>query len=140
MAYSTQQDLIDRFGAAELKQLTDRADPPLDAIDATVVTRAIDDADDLIDSYIGKRYDLPLVTVPDRLKRVSADIARYHLHADAPTETVRRAFEDAMKFLADVAAGRAVLDVAGSEPAATAGTVKTSGPDRVFTGDSLKEF
>ena len=95
---------------------------------------------DLIDSYVGLRYDLPLATVPERLKRLSAAIARFYLHKDAPPEAVRQAYDDGIKFLKDVAAGRAVLDVAGAEPAAAPASVQTSGPARVFDKTSLDGY
>ena len=140
MPYAVQQDLVDRFGSAELIDLTDRADPPAGAIDATVLGKALDDADELIDSYIANRYDLPLATVPAALVKIAADIASYYLFSDSPTEQVRDAFEDAVKLIKDISAGRAKLDVAGAEPAREGSTIKTSAPARVFTETNLKSF
>lgn len=141
MDYATQQDLIDRFGTEELIELTDRADPPAGAIDATVVARALADAGDAIDSYIARRYDLPLPSTPGRLTRIACDLARYFLHADDPTEAVETAYKDAIQFLRDVADGRAVLDIAGAEPAASsAGAPEVSGPGRVFSRDTMEGF
>ena len=62
MAYCTQQDMIDRFGSEDLIQLTDRN--ALGVIDATVLSAAIDDATDTMDTYIATRYTLPLAVVP----------------------------------------------------------------------------
>lgn len=140
MIYATQQDLIDRFGEAELIELTDRADPPTGQIDATVVAGALGDADELVNSYVAKRYDLPLVAVPAALTRVAADLARFFLHKDDPSDTVEKAYQAALKFLGDVAQGKAVLDVAGSEPSSAPAGVSHSAPGRVFTTDSLKDF
>lgn len=103
MGYATQQDLSDRFGASELAQLTDRTAGT--TIDVTVVARALSDADAEIDAYLGARYALPLTTVPSVLARVAADIARYRLHEDRATESVRTRYEDAVTFLKRVAAG-----------------------------------
>lgn len=136
MAYIVQQDLIDRFGEAELKELADRDSDG--AIDTEVVAAAIADADRLIDGYVGKKYDLPLAAAPAILQQLSADIARYKLHKDAPTETVRNNYQDALRQLRDIAAGNLVLDVAGAEPARAGGTVQFDAPDRVFTNDTLK--
>lgn len=138
--YATQQDLVARFGEQELIELTDRADPPAGAIDATVVDQALADAEELINSYVGKRYDLPLAAVPGAVKRTAADLARFYLYKDDPLEAVRKSFEDAVKWLKDIAAGRADLDIAGEEPAPAEAQVRISSPDRVFSRDTLEGF
>ena len=74
MGYATQQDLVERFGEEELIQLTDREHAQL--IVADVIDRALSDADAEIDSYLGVRYTLPLVSIPVLLVGVAANIAR----------------------------------------------------------------
>ena len=138
MTYAVQQDLIDRFGNDELLQVADRDGDQV--VDATVVTKALEDADELIDSYIAKRYDLPLASVPARLVRLACDIARYYLHKDDPTESVETAYKDAVAFLRDVSAGKAELDVGGEEPTREGSTVLKEAPDRVFTNDTLESL
>ena len=140
MTYATEQDLIDRFGSDELAELTDRADPPTGVADSTVVASALEDADELIDSYIAKRYDLPLASSPPRLVKLACDIARFFLYKDDPTEAVESVYKASVAFLRDVSAGRAVLDIAGAEPAPAGDTVQVSGPDRVFTSETLDGF
>lgn len=139
--YATQQDLEDRFGTEELIELTDRADPPLGAIDATVVGRALADADAVIDGYVGARYDLPLASTPALLTNLAADIARFKLYDEAPPEAVENRHKNAIALLRDISAGRAKLDIAGSEPAASdAGAPEVSAPDRIFTRDTMGGF
>ncbi len=140
MSYASQQNLTDRFGNDELLQLTDRATPPTGTIDATVVAEALADADAIIDSYIGKRYDLPLASTPIRLIAVGCDLARYSLYKDDPTETVAARHTDAIKWLRDISTGAAVLDVAGSPPAAAGDQVRISAPARTFTKTTLGGF
>jgi phage gp36-like protein len=138
MTYAVQQDLIDRFGDAELKQVADRnADG---VIDAAVVNAALADADLVIDGYVGKRYDLPLASAPALLKTLACDIARHRLHKDAPPEVVAKNYDVALRQLRDIADGRLALDVAGSEPARDGATVRKSGPDRAFTSETLQEL
>lgn len=139
MSYATQQDLIDRFGQRELIDLTDRAEPATGVIDPVVVAAALTDADELIDSYVGKRYDLPLTTPPPRLVKIAADLARFYLYEDRVTEAVQNAHDTALAFLKDVSAGRAVLDVGGDEPASVAGP-EVSGPDRLFSRESTRGY
>lgn len=140
MTYAVQQDLIDRFGADELVQLTDRANPPTGQIDTTVVARALTDADEMVNSYVAKRYDLPLASVPGLVKRLACDTARYFLHGQSATEQVVKAHDQAIEQLKDIAAGRAVLDIAGAEPAPAGATVEISAPERVFSNDTLRDF
>lgn len=141
MTYATQQDLIDRFGQEELVELTDRADPPAGVIDATVVTRALADADALIDGYVAARYDLPLPSTPALLTNLAADIARHKLYKDDPTEAVEAALKAAIALLRDIAAGRARLDIAGAEPATSgAAAPEIAAPERIFTRGKLGGF
>ncbi len=127
-----------RFGAKEILELTDRDFD--DAADAGVLDGAIADASATIDTYIGKRYDLPLAEVPAALVKTACDIARYNLHGDLPTDTVTENYKNAMTFLRDISAGRAILDIAGQEATGTDNTVLVDGPGRSFTSDSLKDY
>jgi phage gp36-like protein len=139
MTYATQQDLIDRFGEAQLKQVADRDGD--DGLDPDVVAKALADADAEIDGYIGVRYELPLASTPARLVTIACDIAFYRLHPAGVPEDVRQRYYDARSFLLDVAKGLALLDVAGDEPDdAGDGVVQHTGPARAFSRDSLKGF
>ena len=140
MSYAVLQDLIDRFGEEELIELTDRADPPTGLVDATIVAGALADADELINSYVARRYDLPLSPVPSRLVQMAANIARFNLYTDDPMDSVKESHARAINFLKDIAAGRAVLDVAGSEPAGLGSAVLTNGSAPTFTKKNMEGF
>lgn len=143
MPYATQQDLVDRFGATELIQLTDRTNTPVSTIDSVVVNRALDDASAFIDTYLTKVARLPLDVVPAALVRLTADIARYYLHGKAAEKDgpVERAYNDAADWLRDVSRGLVELSTGGeTPPPAGGGSVKSSAPGRVFTRDSLRSF
>lgn len=142
MTYATQSDLTDRFGAVELAQLTDRVDGLV--IDATVLGRALTDADAEIDSYLATRYNLPLNQTPVVLVRLAADVARYRLFDDAAPTQVRQRYEDAISLLKRMASGD--VQLAGSTPLAPAtGTghgnaVAVKSPDRVFSASALQNY
>lgn len=138
MTYATQQDLIDRFGNDELLQLADRDGNSI--LDAEIIAKALSDADTLIDSHVGVRYDLPLVSTPALLNQLASDIARYRLYKDGATEQVNDRYKDALRQLRAIAAGTAVLDIAGDQPTAAGAVVKSSGPARIFTDKTLGEF
>ena len=144
MTYATQQDLVDRFGAEELVQLTDRTNTPATTIDETVVGKAIGDADALINSYVGKQYGLPLAVTPPILTRYAADIARFYLFGEqaGKDHPVRSAFDLALAWLKDVAKGLVKLDDGtGSEVSVEGGgQVRFDTPDRIMSRDSLKDF
>lgn len=119
MVYATQLDMEARFGAAELAQLTDRAEGSV--IDAAVVVRAIEDAAAEIDGYLASRFALPLVATPEVLVRLNCDMARYYLHDDAVTDAVRNRYTDAVRLLRAIAGGDVRIDGAAPLAAATAG-------------------
>ena len=119
MQYATVQDMIDRFGQAELVQLTD---PQLLAVQAPKAQRALDDAQHLADAYVGQ-VPPPLPT------RLVCDVARSYLYDHlAPEPEVALRFKAAQKELERIAQGRAVLTcpwggqpghlLAGTEPGA----------------------
>lgn len=143
LSYCTQQDLVDRYGQARLVQLTDRTNRPASTIDVVVVARAITDASSLIDSYLGKRYQLPLTSVPGVLVTYCAQIAWFLLHGEAADKDspVRQAYADALTWLGRVSGGLVVIEGAdGALQPAGGGQIKTSRPSRVFTRDSMGEF
>lgn len=46
------------------------------------ITEAIEEADNLIDSFCAARYSVPFDPVPDMIRRISRDITVYHLFND----------------------------------------------------------
>lgn len=142
MSYATQQDLVDRFGATEIIQRTDRLHRPPTTIDPVVVERALDDATALIDGYLKALYALPLSAVPPVLVKVCADIARYNLWGEAVNKDgpVAMAYRDALAWLRDVATGKVQLDADGVSPAASASGARMSASEPDFTRQNLKGF
>lgn len=139
--YVTTQEMIDRFGEAELIRLTDRATPMAGVIVTGVLDSAIRDAGDLIDSHLEGRYSLPLAAVPQILKRTAGTVARYYLHKDGAPEHVRKEFEDAEKLLRSIARGDVALGLsaAGEKPAG-ADIAQMDSASSVFARDKSKGF
>lgn len=141
MTYATQQDLIDRFGSPELVELTNRGEIATGEIDATMVTAALVEADAEINSYLRKQVPTPLDPVPDQVKRIGVDIARYRLYRDNAPDYVVRGYTDAIKWLTRAAAGDVSLgDATAPTAPASAGAVEFEAPRRVFTSRTLKGF
>lgn len=107
MNYCTQQDLVTRFGEAEIRQLSDHGGTG--EINTEVVAQAIADATAEIDGYLAGRYALPLANIPELLRLYACDIARYRLFEDGAYEQVVDRYNNALRFLRDVAAGRMQL-------------------------------
>ena len=136
MAYATVQDCIDRSGGRAVERLQDGdgANKPLE--------RALDDASDEIDMYLGARHQLPLDPVPRALLRLCVEIALYRAAADAArlTDEARQRYEDAIRLLKDIEAGKASLGSRDPDPPAQADSAGASfeAPERVMTRESLR--
>lgn len=145
MAYAEQQDIIDRgVTQQELLELTDD-ESTTDLDDAGVQARiaaAITSACGTIDSYCRQRYTVPLQD-SEQIKSVAVTLAIYNLFARRRRvpEDVKTLFDDAMKFLRDVAAGKAALDQpTGATAQAGSGGVLATDVAEKFSDDNLKGF
>lgn len=134
MAYCTQSDIEKQLPQAELVQLTD--DDADGSPDTGVVDEAIAEADAEIDSYLARRYEVPLDPVPVLVKKLSVDLAIWNLYSrrsvDEPIRKER--YQAAVKLLQAIADGRATLGV-DPEPAGGGQSIQTSRTkdDRTFT-------
>ena len=138
MDYVTKQALIDRFGERELIQLTDRAGSG--AIDESVLNGAIGDATAEINSRVGTRY-LPDVLVDSEIiARIAADFSRWFLYENHAPDHVRTRYEDGVKLLDKIAAGKITLGLPEIHQDQGAGDAEVESPDRVFARDDLKDF
>lgn len=137
MSYATLQDILDRAGEQELRQIADRDRDGL--IDPEVIAAALADAQDAIDGYLGTKYALPLASVPPIVRGWSVTISRYIMHRNGAPEHVAQDYKDAIAALKDVSRGLITLPVAvGDTPAVpVGGTVMAAHPDQVFTPTKL---
>lgn len=117
MPYATLQDMLDRFGANEMMQLTDIGKPRLNAVDTVVLDRALEDASALIDSYLIGRYALPLPSVPAHLKVLCCGVARYQLMSTSPDDRAKADYANAFKYLISVSKGDVQLFPPSAAPA-----------------------
>jgi phage gp36-like protein len=78
---------------------------------------AIARADAEIDGYIGKSVGLPLTTVPAIVKRLSVDMAGYHLFSRKQYEELKeRHYLECVRLLKDISDGKITI---GNSRAAT---------------------
>ena len=136
MAYTSTQQLIDRFGEHELIQLTDRYG--VGAIDTQVAAQAISDANAEVDAYLRVRYPLPLLAVPEELIRVASDLARYQLYDNQMVELVQDRRDQAISFLLGLSKGTVALPLSCiSEVSGSANTATPSSRVTVYTDAQL---
>lgn len=144
MAYATPADLLAAFGAEELRLLADRDNDG--EADAEVIAAALTNASAIIDGYIARAVTLPLPAAPPVLVPYCCDIARYTLSGDREVEAVKARYDAAIRYLRDIAEGRAVLaqtatDASGATVTASASNAPhaTAAP-RVFDPASLRSY
>lgn len=111
------------------------------------VAQKIRDAVAEADAYVGQRYRLPLPAVPTVLRAKVVDITLYHLFSrkQPPDEVTKNRWEAAIKFLQQVALGKASLpfpdEAGGSEGTAKpAGGAKIRSSQRRFTREDMGDY
>ncbi len=88
------------FGSKEAIQLTDRELPRTGAVVESVMTAALNEAEQTITALLRRRYpDFPTPTIPEAVKSRTYHVARYFLHDKNVPETVRSNYQDALAFL-----------------------------------------
>jgi len=134
MAYCAQGDLLEQITETELIQLTDDANAGV--IDASVVARAIADADAEIDSYCAARYTVPFSPAPVMIRKLSVDISIYNLvtrraFLKIPEERQKR-YDNAIRFLRDASKGLIMLGADAPAP------ITDDGPEVTHTREDRK--
>lgn len=134
--YATLEDMRGLYGEAEIIALSDRAG--VGTADEALITDALTRAGSEADSYLSRRYSLPLAEVPPVLKTVVCDIARHLLTGGPTSETdpIEERYKRAVAWLSDVAAGQADLPI--PRPESGAGPEFSSGR-RDWTAASVVE-
>lgn len=139
MAYTSKAQIIIRWGATEVVLSADR-DPQDGIADDAAITAACADASSLIDSYLVRAgYKVPVDPIPDVLVEKASDIAVYLLsQGQAPyTEEKRKRYEDALRWLEDIADGKAELPGA-PDASKTATGVRSSGFPLAYQAGHLR--
>lgn len=133
-AYATSAELQDYLGEDDFLRVADRDGSG--AVDADAVTQALDEASSLADSYLARW--LPIASVPPVLRRHVMAIAAYSLAGNLQTDDQRRRYEDAIKWLRDVADGKASLGIPPSSDTVSSGSVYYETNARVMTRSTLR--
>ncbi|HID8084397.1 TPA: gp436 family protein [Serratia marcescens] len=141
MQYATREDLMTADGSFVWNVAMDTQTQQLDE---AAISQALADTDEEINSWLSRRYKLPLETaVPRLLQRVAVSIAFYWLadRDNQVTELVQKRYDDAIKTLKDIANGQRDLGLPTLEQPTegTGGKVIMVGDNaRLFTRNTLK--
>jgi len=138
MAYATYDDMIQMWGEIEVIRSSDRDGD--DVADVGVVAKALEDEAATIDSYISAAYTLPIDPVPGVLKTHNVAMALYRMSLDGGvlTKEKRQRYEDCLRWLRDVASGKATLDGGGQDqPGSKGGGVRYFSEPREYTRGKL---
>lgn len=141
MPYCTLDDILGGIDEEDVVSYTDDFDTGL--VNMANVDKAILGADALIDSFVARRYTVPVDPVTDMIRELAVDIAIYKIcsrRSQAPEER-RQKYDDAVKYLEKIASGKAVLPEAASAPAGSSDhAVSVSSNTRVFSRESMKGY
>lgn len=140
MAYATLDDIRERLPEESLVNLTDDSEAGL--VDEAAVARAIADADAEIEGYLAKRHQVPLIPVPNLVRKLSVELAIYHLHSrrgGAPEEW-RKRYEDGRRLLENIAKGLVSLGLTVDDGQPADGAAQAQSAPRIFSRSGLRDF
>lgn len=147
MSYITNNDIEERLGGALYVQLTD--DAGTGSADTDKVDEARVGAEGVVDSYLSRRYAVPVATSGDAelagvLKSVSLDVAEYRLHArrpPVPADVISK-YREAIGWLERMASGSVTLPSLTELPGrSTDGPVcEGSSSERIFSREDLENL
>lgn len=138
-SYATVADMRARFPEQRLIELTDEA--ATGAIVEAAIVRKLEDADALIDGYVGRYYNRldAASPVPPALTAIACTIAYYNLWGDMmPPEKAKTDYESAIARLRDIASGKFKLDQGEEKLPERDGQILVQSSERLFSRDSLR--
>lgn len=115
--YLTVQEYIDRSYQDETERLANEnevLDGNIDATEANIVTLCITDASGLVDSYLRGRYQIPLSSIPELIKRLTFQFSRFFLYEkkNLIDDNSFLIYDRAINELKRIAKGEIILDIA----------------------------
>ena len=138
MAYATSDDMVARYGQTEMIRLSTPFGQDMLWVVTDPINTALDDASSVVDTYLRRRYAVPLQAAPPEIRRACQLLARYDLYQGeqkSPTEQVIKDRDETLAWLRAVSRGDVVLDLREmlSQDESTAmTTAPDGGGDQVF--------
>ncbi|MBR1754020.1 DUF1320 domain-containing protein [bacterium] len=115
--YCTINDLLTRIDEKVLINLSNDIFPA-SSVNTQRINETIEIADDIINSALRNKYQLPLSSTPKIITQIAADIVIYRLYSRRPQDIPKnyvKNFEDAIALLKDLQTGVKVLEAKSSE-------------------------
>jgi phage gp36-like protein len=113
VSYATAANLIDIYTADAIVTLAPPRTGITETYNTTKVGNALQRASDEIDSYLARRYTVPVSPIPEMLIRMCSEIAYYYIattgYSTGATDQDRQRYEDAIAWCKSINAGKAVL-------------------------------
>ncbi|OQW92912.1 MAG: hypothetical protein BWK79_00115 [Beggiatoa sp. IS2] len=133
MSYTSKDEIISFYDAAEMEDVTDAH-----------INLIINQTDELINSYLAPtgRYLLPLDPVPNLIKTIATDIARWEVVSDGRIydelrlKGLETRYNNGLKLLQAINAG--TLSLNGHEQSNA--IISYVSPARIFTQETLESF
>lgn len=137
--YLSLEAFIQRSGVDEAVRLTDEAGTG--TIDAARLDAALQDAQALVDSYLGARYRVPLtLPAPAPIPTLAFDLAVARLYRGELPAGVEAKRDEAIRLLKDLAAGKAAIPVAPPPTTTSPAPVLVEPHDRLFSRKRMGGF
>ncbi len=114
-----------------------------DVVNTTVLAAVIAAAEGEVDGYLGVRYQLPLASVPQLVKTLTARIVVYRLHRRRPGtigEDLEKDYQRAIKLLDRILEGTVTLGAQPEPGENPERIIQSSHEDPIFGRDNLGDF
>jgi phage gp36-like protein len=138
MAYATTSDMTSRFGESEILRLSSGDGPLPGAIVEPNVARALDDATAIVESFLRRRYLVPVAQPTADIVRAVCILARYDLSTGADKEPTTQMKDDraaTIAWLKAIADGGVTLE--GAAPVSAGAGLQAADRPRLMTSDNL---
>ncbi|MFV0448033.1 MAG: gp436 family protein [Vibrio sp.] len=139
--YATKQDLMDRDEQMLWNFAIDRN---TNELNDTWINQALDQADEEIDSFLARRFELPLPTVPGMLNKIAITIAFYWLadRDQQATNLLEERYKMQLSTLRAIADGKRELGLPVFNPPSESSVgkvVTVQDNERLFTRNKLRD-
>lgn len=144
MNYCTLEDVKGHIPDARLVEITDDTHPnDSGSIQSDIVDKAIVESSNLIDAYIGKRFKLPLPSVPSVLNSICVDLTIYNLYERVTemnvTDGMQLRYKNALSLLKGIAEGDISIGIVPEEGVTENGfKVASNGGEAMFSMKSMR--
>lgn len=138
MPYATRKEFEDHLGPDRFVDLADRSRSG--SPDDGAVAAALANASSLADSYLTRYLPIDPTAIPATLRGYVLDIATYQLAGNRRTDDERLRYEDALRWLRDIAASKANLGLPTGPVEAPAGGMLVDAPEALFRRSKIGAY